>query len=74
MPLTPNQTMVADDKSRFKVVCAGRRWGKSYLSIREMCKYASKPNQKIYYVAPTYRQAKTIIWDDLIKKLTAIRW
>lgn len=74
MPLTPNQTMVADDPSRFKVVCAGRRWGKSFLSIREMCKYASKPGMKVYYVAPTYRQAKTIIWDDLINKLTDVRW
>lgn len=74
MPLTPNQTMVADDTNRFKVVCAGRRWGKSYLSIREMCKFASKPNQKVYYIAPTYRQAKTIIWDDLIKRLTEVRW
>ena len=74
MPLTPNQTMVADDPSRFKVVCAGRRWGKSFLSIREMCKYASKPGMKVYYVAPTYRQAKTIIWDDLVNKLTDVRW
>ena len=74
MPLTPNQQMVADDPSRFKVVCAGRRWGKSFLSVREMCKAASQPGKKVYYVAPTYRQAKTIIWDDLVSKLTAIRW
>tara|TARA_R100000278_G_scaffold105188_1_gene81606 strand:+ start:493 stop:1719 length:1227 start_codon:yes stop_codon:yes gene_type:complete len=74
MPLTPTQTMVADDENRFKVVCAGRRWGKSWLSIREMCRYASQPNKKVYYVAPTFRQAKTIIWDDLISKLSAVRW
>jgi len=66
--------MVADDDNRFKVVCAGRRWGKSWLSIREMCKFASQPNKKVYYVAPTFRQAKTIIWDDLISKLSAVRW
>jgi len=66
--------MVADDENRFKVVCAGRRWGKSWLSIREMCRYASQPNKKVYYVAPTFRQAKTIIWDDLISKLSAVRW
>lgn len=66
--------MVADDDNRFKVVCAGRRWGKSWLSIREMCKAASQPNKKVYYVAPTFRQAKTIIWDDLVGKLSAVRW
>ena len=71
---TRTQKMVADDTSRFKVVCAGRRWGKSYLSIREMCRFASKANMRVYYVAPTFRQAKTIIWDDLIKRLTEVRW
>jgi len=74
MPLTHTQKMVAEDDSRFKVVCAGRRWGKSYLSIREMCRFASKSNMKVYYVAPTFRQAKTIIWDDLIKRLTEVKW
>jgi len=74
MPLTPPQQMVADDNSRFKVICAGRRWGKSWLSIREMCKAASSPNKKVYYVAPTFRQAKTVIWDDLVNKLTQVRW
>ncbi len=74
MPLTPTQQIVADDTNRFKVVCAGRRWGKSWLSIREMCKAASKPGKKVYYVAPTYRQAKTIIWDELVNKLTQVRW
>ena len=29
---------------------------------------------KVYYVAPTFRQAKTIIWDDLIKRLTEVKW
>ena len=39
-----------------------------------MCRYASQPNKKVYYVAPTFRQSKTIIWDDLISKLSAVRW
>lgn len=74
MPLTPPQQMVADDPNRFKVVCAGRRWGKSWLSLREMAKHASQANKKIYYVAPTYRQARQIIWDDLVSKLSAVKW
>lgn len=74
MPLTPTQEMVADCDARFRVVCAGRRWGKTFLSLREMCRFASIPNKKVYYIAPTYRQAKTIMWDDLVAKLTALRW
>lgn len=29
----------------------------------------SKPNQKIWYVAPTYKQAKRLMWDELKKKI-----
>ena len=74
MPLSKVQKIVSDDTSRFKVVVAGRRWGKSHLSMNEMAKFARYPNKKIFYVAPTYRQAKQILWDDLKAKMTQCRW
>ena len=74
MALTKPQKIVSDDTSRFKVIVAGRRWGKSHLSMNEMAKFARFPNKKIFYVAPTYRQAKQILWDDLKTKLIACRW
>jgi hypothetical protein len=55
-------------------VAAGRRFGKTFLSINEMARYARHPNQRILYVAPTYRQARTVIWDELKDQLISRRW
>lgn len=74
MPLSDVQKIVSDNPARFKIIVAGRRWGKSYLSMSQMAKFARYPNRKIFYVAPTYRQAKQIIWDDLKEKMIACRW
>lgn len=41
----------------------------SFLSRMEMIAHATKPNQKIWYVAPTYRMAKQIMWGDLLDAL-----
>jgi hypothetical protein len=59
---------------RFKVVVAGRRFGKTHLAIRELCKHAKEPNKTVWYVAPTYRQAKLIAWQKLKAKLLKLRW
>lgn len=69
LSLHPKQMEVYQDTHRFRVVVAGRRWGKSYLSRMEMIAHATKPNQKIWYVAPTYRMAKQIMWGDLLDAL-----
>ena len=74
MPLSAPQKEVSSNTARFKVCVMGRRWGKSYLAMNEMAKFARHPNQKVFYVAPTYRQAKQIIWDELKEKLLACRW
>jgi hypothetical protein len=74
MQLTPPQQTISDCASRFRVAACGRRFGKSYLSINEMAKYARHPNRRILYVAPTYRQAKTVIWDELKTQLIQRNW
>tara|TARA_R110002126_G_scaffold195815_1_gene343628 strand:+ start:50 stop:1285 length:1236 start_codon:yes stop_codon:yes gene_type:complete len=74
MPLSLVQEEVSKDDARFKVVVAGRRWGKSYLSMHEMAKAARHPGAKVFYVAPTYKMCKQIIWDDLKAKFIACRW
>lgn len=74
MPLSEVQKTVSDDPSRFKVVVAGRRWGKSWLSMHEMAKHARFPGKKIFYVAPTYKMCKQILWDDLKEKFIRCRW
>jgi phage terminase large subunit len=37
-------------------------------------KYASKPNQKIWYVAPTLKMAKDICWSSLKEVLNQFNW
>jgi hypothetical protein len=74
MQLTKPQQTIANSKSRFRVVSAGRRFGKTFLAIRDLCYFARIPNRNIYYVAPTYRQAKTVVWDELKQRLSDLKW
>ena len=74
MPLSPGQSQVAASTARFRTVIAGRRWGKTYLSIRELARFARQPGRRCWYIAPTYRMAKQIVWDELKYKLTDLRW
>jgi hypothetical protein len=74
MPLSDVQQEVSNNPSRFKVVVAGRRWGKSWLSMHEMAKHARFPNSKIFYVAPTYKMCRQILWDDIKEKFIRARW
>jgi hypothetical protein len=74
MPLSLAQQTVANDNHRFKVVVAGRRFGKTHLAIRELCYHARDPNKEVWYVAPTYRQSKQIVWRKLKHKLQDLRW
>ena len=74
MPLTPAQTKIFDSEARFRVVSAGRRFGKSFLSIWEMARAARHPGKNIFYIAPSYRQAKQIIWDTLKYELGKRNW
>lgn len=74
--LHDKQMEIFQSPARFKVVAAGRRGGKSYLSaivlLIEALKNEGKGYQlsdkRVFYVAPTYDQGKRIIW-DLLKDL-----
>jgi hypothetical protein len=66
LTLHPKQMEVYRSKARYRVVVAGRRWGKTALSRVLIIKKAQKPKQKIWYVAPTYKMAKQIMWLDLL--------
>lgn len=63
--------------ARFRAVAAGRRFGKSYLSAIELLIHALKDETEdgisleakdVFYIAPTFQQAKDIMW-DLLKSL-----
>lgn len=58
------QTKVWDSPKRFKVINCGRRTGKSTLSALKMLDFAhSKDGLIVWYIAPTYKQAKNIMWE-----------
>lgn len=63
--LSPWQTEVWDDTHRFRVVCAGRRSGKSVLSQLQVITWANQEVGRYWIVAPTYKQAKTIHWEGI---------
>ena len=80
MPGTPELSLrhaqgeVFQSNARFRVLVAGRRFGKSYLSCIELLRAATKrPGEVYFYCAPTYRMAKDIAWKTL-KSLVPQPW
>lgn len=64
--LHPAQAQIAADRHRFRVVNAGRRFGKSTLVAWEMFAIAvSQDNARVPYYAPTRDDARDIIWKTL---------
>lgn len=72
--LHPKQKEVFLSDARFKVVAAGRRAGKTYLSAVTLILEALKEENRfgmplagkeVWYVAPTYQQARDILWGEL---------
>lgn len=74
MPLTKHQKEVAECNSRFRVLVTGRRFGKTFLAIRELARFAIKPKQTCWYISPSYRMAKQIVWNELKDKLLKVNW
>jgi len=68
------QQAVADDPHRFKIITAGRRSGKTYLAVHELCRYAVQPKQNCMYITSSYRAAKMIVWKQLKERLLDLRW
>jgi hypothetical protein len=74
VPLSKPQKEIFDCDKRWRVTITGRRFGKTWLCIQEMAKFARHKNKRVWYVAPTYRMAKDIVWNDLVDKMTKHRW
>ena len=74
MPLTSAQKTISESDARFKVVAAGRRFGKSFLSLSLMAKVARYPYSQVWYVTTTYSAAKNIMWSYLKEKLQRFGW
>lgn len=68
MILHPAQSSIAKSRKRFRVVCCGRRFGKTSLAIVEMAgKAYTQRGRQVCYIAPTYQQARDIAWVQLLE-------
>ena len=72
--LTKPQHKVSKSNKRFRVLVSGRRFGKTYLCITEMMKYATQVRKNIWYVAPTFKMAREIVWSKLKQMLASFNW
>ena len=67
--LHPAQLSIFNSEARFKVVAAGRRFGKSRLAAWILLIKALQSDSKdVFYIGPTFQQAKDIMW-SMLKEL-----
>lgn len=70
--LKPAAAAVHRSQARFRVLIAGRRFGKSRLAETELVEMAlTKPGSHSVYLAPSRVQAKQILWAGLKERIPA---
>ena len=74
MALSAAQKTIANDTHRFRVAICGRRFGKTWLAMRELAKFARWPDRRCWFIAPTRGQGKGIVWDHLKGRLQDLNW
>jgi len=68
----PQRTIVLSNK-RFKVIRAGRRFGKTILAIELLVfKAVNTKDARVVYVAPTFQSARDIAWEGLKKRIVGL--
>jgi phage terminase large subunit-like protein len=67
--LHPAQLEIFNSEARFKVIAAGRRFGKSRLAAWILLIKALQSDSKdVFYIGPTFQQSKDIMW-NMLKEL-----
>jgi hypothetical protein len=69
-PLHEGQAEVFTGRKRRTVLVAGRRWGKSELCAALLVYLAMQSAGRFAYIAPSYRMAKRIQWDKVLRWAT----
>lgn len=71
--LHEKQKQIVQSLARFKIIRAGRRSGKTVLEVEDMVFSAvADKDRPIFYLAPTQKQAREIIWELLKKRLSGV--
>ena len=65
LKLTKERKEILSHPARFKVITAGRRFGKSVLGLMFLLKGEMLPGENRWYISPTYRQGKLTVWPIL---------
>lgn len=63
-----HQAEIEAGLSRFSVLVCHRRFGKTALSVNQLIRAARETERRDWrgaYIAPLYKQAKTVVWDEL---------
>ena len=63
--LTKERKEILRHPARFKVITAGRRFGKSVLGLAFLLKGRMSEGENRWYITPTYRQGKITVWPTL---------
>ena len=63
--LTKERKEILSHPARFKVITAGRRFGKSVLGLMFLLKGEILQGENRWYISPTYRQGKLTVWQTL---------
>lgn len=77
MRLHPSQSRVFRSRARFRTLVAGRRFGKTWLAAAEIARWVQESGRgdwRFWYVAPTYREARDIFWNDIKRVFYDLRW
>lgn len=81
MLLYPHQQKIVRSKARFKIQRGGRRGGKTVVKVETMLFKAvsnlvslarSFPQRSVIFIAPTQKQARTIVWEALKARLNGV--
>ena len=57
----PGQQTVLDDPTRYRIICCGRRWGKTSMCVHLAIDYAlENDDANVWWVAPTYKDANDL--------------
>lgn len=74
MTLHQAQKEIVKCKNRFRVLLAGRRFGKTVLAVEEMIFNAiTKKDARIVYISPTFQSSRDIAWEQLKNRIRDIQ-
>jgi len=71
--LNKTRKNILNHPARFKVIVAGRRWGKTILSLMYLLKEPFQLAERRWFITPTYRQGKMIVFPVLRQMFGAFK-